>query len=475
MKKHTFLICAALTAGLMTAAGLAGCSGTGNTGTVKESETAEEGSSGAEDNEGVSGEEAGEEGGSGQDSAEETVQQEPVGPARIQIDVRETGTDYRDENDGHVLVHLTNTELSPDAAADAAFPQLAGRLKSISGDDLTYEQSVLKKAVKACMDEYAAHSETFTTLQAGIDVTMGRSDEEIVSFMKREYSDLDGESPFWTYQGFSIDPKSGDSIKLGSVVADQELLPELVASELMEHAPETYARLCPPPPETEKETAEETEAEEAEDGESTADEETEAAEEAQTAPDPAVVKAVKDCIKRYSGNGENLWMVTPEGLTFYFGPYALGAGSSEQILTIRQEDHPELFKLSAVNYPQLTVRNRAEERPLPAENLSVSGVYSAFDVDKDRYPELAKALDDFEADAAGRTEERLDGLEKEAQAVTDGSEFRKEIRITAENVTADVNTLSFEEVTALADSVSGEVQEESRTAVSYDIRTGKKK
>ena len=64
------------------------------------------------------------------------------------------------------------------------------------------------------------------------------------------------------------------------------------------------------------------------------------------------------------------------------GPYALGAGSGEQILTIRQEDHPELFTLSIVNYPEITARTRTSERIFPLENVSVTGAYTAFDVDE---------------------------------------------------------------------------------------------
>ena len=197
MKKHTFLLYAALAAGLsISAAAFAGC-GSAGAGAGSAAESAEQGES------------AGETDAAQETEAEEFSEpEETVGPPRIEIDVLEKTTDYRDENDGHVLVHLTNTELVPGNSETAAYPALADRMKSISRDDLTYKQDVLKKTIKSCMDEYAAHSETFTTMQVGIDVIMGRTDEEIVSFMKKEYSDLDGESPFWTYQGMNIDPKN---------------------------------------------------------------------------------------------------------------------------------------------------------------------------------------------------------------------------------------------------------------------------
>ena len=332
------------------------------------------------------------------------------------------------------------------------------------------------------MDEYAAHSETFTTMQVGIDVIMGRTDEEIVSFMKKEYSDLDGESPFWTYQGMSIDPKSGSSIKLSSIVTDQELLPDLLAEELRSKEPEVYERLCPPPPETEPETtaAEETKEDSEEsagdDTEASAAEETEESEpETEPAPDPAVVKTIRDCLKRYSGNGESLWCLTPEGLRFYFGPYALGAGSGEQILTIRQEDHPELFTLSIVNYPEITARTRTSERIFPLENVSVTGAYTAFDVDETKYPGLAEALKTYEEEAAARVNEKLDAWEKEAGNITDETVFKRDFRVVAQNITADINTLTFDEVILSTDETSEEAKEEGRSTLTWDIKTGRSK
>ena len=471
MKKHTFLLYAALAAGLsISAAAFAGC-GSAGAGAGSAAESAEQGES------------AGETDAAQETEAEEFSEpEETVGPPRIEIDVLEKTTDYRDENDGHVLVHLTNTELVPGNSETAAYPALADRLKSISRDDLTYKQDVLKKTIKSCMDEYAAHSETFTTMQVGIDVIMGRTDEEIVSFMKKEYSDLDGESPFWTYQGMSIDPKSGSSIKLSSIVTDQELLPDLLAEELRSKEPEVYERLCPPPPETEPETtaAEETKEDSEEsagdDTEASAAEETAESEpETEPAPDPAVVKTIRDCLKRYSGNGESLWCLTPEGLRFYFGPYALGAGSGEQILTIRQEDHPELFTLSIVNYPEITARTRTSERIFPLENVSVTGAYTAFDVDETKYPGLAKALKTYEEEAAARVNEKLDGWEKEAGNITDETVYKRDFRVVAQNITADINTLTFDEVILSTDETSEEAKEEGRSTLTWDIKTGRSK
>ena len=471
MKKHTFLLYAALAAGLsISAAAFAGC-GSAGAGAGSAAESAEQGES------------AGETDVAQETEAEEFSEpEETVGPPRIEIDVLEKTTDYRDENDGHVLVHLTNTELVPGGNEAAAYPALADRMKSISRDDLTYKQDVLKKTIKSCMDEYAAHSETFTTMQVGIDVIMGRTDEEIVSFMKKEYSDLDGESPFWTYQGMSIDPKSGSSIKLSSIVTDQELLPDLLAEELRSKEPEVYERLCPPPPETEPETtaAEETKEDSEEsagdDTEASAAEETAESEpETEPAPDPAVVKTIRDCLKRYSGNGESLWCLTPEGLRFYFGPYALGAGSGEQILTIRQEDHPELFTLSIVNYPEITARTRTSERIFPLENVSVTGAYTAFDVDETKYPGLAKALKTYEEEAAARVNEKLDAWEKEAGNITDETVFKRDFRVAAQNITADINTLTFDEVILSTDETSEEAKEEGRSTLTWDIKTGRSK
>ena len=473
MKKHTFLLYAALAAGLsISAAAFAGC-GSAGAGAGSAAESAEQGES------------AGETDAAQETEAEEFSEpEETIGPPRIEIDVLEKTTDYRDENDGHVLVHLTNTEVVPGNSETAAYPALADRLKSISRDDLTYKQDVLKKTIKSCMDEYAAHSETFTTMQVGIDVIMGRTDEEIVSFMKKEYSDLDGESPFWTYQGMSIDPKSGSSIKLSSIVTDQELLPDLLAEELRSREPEVYERLCPPPPETEPETtaAEETKAEENEDTDEGSTAESDAAEETaesepetESAPDPAVVKTIRDCLKRYSGNGESLWCLTPEGLRFYFGPYALGAGSGEQILTIRQEDHPELFTLSIVNYPEITARTRTSERIFPLENVSVTGAYTAFDVDETKYPGLAEALKTYEEEVAARVNEKLDAWEKEAEKVTDETVFKRDFRIVAQNITADINTLTFDEVILSTDETSEEAKEEGRSTLTWDIKTGRSK
>ena len=471
MKKHTFLLYAALAAGLsISAAAFAGC-GSAGAGAGSAAESAEQGES------------AGETDAAQETEAEEFSEpEETVGPPRIEIDVLEKTTDYRDENDGHVLVHLTNTELVPGGNEAAAYPALADRMKSISRDDLTYKQDVLKKTIKSCMDEYAAHSETFTTMQVGIDVIMGRTDEEIVSFMKKEYSDLDGESPFWTYQGMNIDPKSGSSIKLSSIVTDQELLPDLLAEELRSKEPEVYERLCPPPPETEPETtaAEETKEDSEEsagdDTEASAAEETAESEpETEPAPDPAVVKTIRDCLKRYSGNGESLWCLTPEGLRFYFGPYALGAGSGEQILTIRQEDHPELFTLSIVNYPEITVRTRTSERIFPLENVSVTGAYTAFDVDETKYPGLAEALKTYEEEAAARVNEKLDAWEKEAGKITDETVYKRDFRVVAQNITADINTLTFDEVILSTDETSEEAKEEGRSSLTWDIKTGRSK
>ena len=471
MKKHTFLLYAALAAGLsISAAAFAGC-GSAGAGAGSAAESAEQGES------------AGETDAAQETEAEEFSEpEETVGPPRIEIDVLEKTTDYRDENDGHVLVHLTNTELVPGGNEAAAYPALADRMKSISRDDLTYKQDVLKKTIKSCMDEYAAHSETFTTMQVGIDVIMGRTDEEIVSFMKKEYSDLDGESPFWTYQGMSIDPKSGSSIKLSSIVTDQELLPDLLAEELRSKEPEVYERLCPPPPETEPETtaAEETKEDSEESAgddteASTAEETAESEPETEPAPDPAVVKTIRDCLKRYSGNGESLWCLTPEGLRFYFGPYALGAGSGEQILTIRQEDHPELFTLSIVNYPEITARTCTSERIFPLENVSVTGAYTAFDVDETKYPGLAKALKTYEEEAAARVNEKLDAWEKEAGNITDETVYKRDFRVAAQNITADINTLTFDEVILSTDETSEEAKEEGRSTLTWDIKTGRSK
>ena len=109
------------------------------------------------------------------------------------------------------------------------------------------------------------------------------------------------------------------------------------------------------------------------------------------------------------------------------------------------------------------------------ENVSVTGAYTAFDVDETKYPGLAKALKTYEEEAAARVNEKLDGWEKEAGKITDETVFKRDFRIVAQNITADINTLTFDEVILSTDETSEEAKEEGRSTLTWDIKTGRRK
>ena len=313
-------------------------------------------------------------------------------------------------------------------------PQLAEALDRISREKLQISEEAKDALLSNAEELRESLGENARPLTEEISLTLGRMDEHAVSFLRTSTTDIGGAHNYWEFRAWTLDPETGDILKLQDIVKNRKALPDLIVEAMEEEYHEELSLIS---------------------------------------DDDHPEKVIEEILKKGEETGVDIWYLTPEGLEFLFGPYVLSLGFSEQRALIRYEVHPELFRMPAPDYPLVYLRDLRMPVIQVSENGSCTACISLVEADWAKYPELYESLYQYNEDVRKRAETYLEESRRGALSLGD-SAFSEELRITAEILRLDSEVLTFCETTEMSGvDVKAAEKAENVKEYSFDVRTGK--
>ena len=229
------------------------------------------------------------------------------------------------------------------------YPELSQAVEQWNEAYRSETMAYLEEMQTMAEEEYEAYGpDSFIgpyTLEA--DMFLRRADSTALSVVLSVYSYAGGAHGMTAFDCVNLDSLTGEEITLDAVVTDVSRLPEFIADEMLAAYPHiTYLT----------ETLEDT------------------IQEYVTPTDPAYAP-------------EFVWTLGYDGITFYFGSYAIGSyADGVQQVTLTYSEYPELF--------------RPEYFETAAENYAVDvvGYYSDPDLNRDRVADYIQVVSRYDAE-----------------------------------------------------------------------------
>lgn len=364
----------------------------------------------------------------------EKKEEQAAGTTRIAVMISEDQQYLYFPEDGKAAAIVQSAEVKLSGEEENKRPQLAETLDRISREKLQVSAEAMDSLLSNAEELRQSLGENARPLTEEISLTPGRMDENAVSFLRTSTTDIGGAHNYWEFRAWTLDPETGEILKLQDIVKNRKALPDLIVEAMEEEYHEELSLIS---------------------------------------DDDHPEKNIEEILKRGEETGVDSWYLTPEGLEFLFGPYVLGLGFSEQRAVIRYEDHPELFRMSAPDYPLVYLRNLRMPVIQVSENGSCTACISLVEADWAKYPELYESLYQYNEDVRKRAETYLEESRRSALNMGD-SAFSEELRITSEILRLDNEVLTFRETTEMSgvDEKTAE-KAENVTEYSFDVRTGK--
>ena len=361
-------------------------------------------------------------------------EEQAAGTTRIAMRISEKQQYLYLPESGKEAAMVQSAEVKLSGEEENKRPQLAETLDRISREKLQVSAEAMDSLLSDAEELRQSLGENARPLTEEISLTPGRMDESAISFLRTSTTDIGGAHNYWEFRAWTLDPETGEILKLQDIVKNRKSLPDLIVEAMEEEYHEELSLIS---------------------------------------DDDHPEKIIEEILEKGEETGVDTWYLTPEGLEFLFGPYVLGLGFSEQRALIRYEDHPELFRMPMPDYPLVYLRDLRMPVIQVSENGSCTACISLVEADWAKYPELYESLYQYNEDVTKRAETYLEEMKKSALNLGD-SAFSEELRITAEILRLDSEVLTFRETTEMSDvDVKAAEKAENVKEYSFDVRTGK--
>ena len=360
-------------------------------------------------------------------------EEQAAGTAMIAIRISENQQYLYLPESGKEAAMVQSAEVKLSGEEENKRPQLAETLDRISREKLQVSAEAMDSLLSDAEELRQSLGENARPLTEEISLTPGRMDESAISFLRTSTTDIGGAHNYWEFRAWTLDPETGEILKLQDIVKNRKSLPDLIVEAMEEEYHEELSLIS---------------------------------------DDDHPEKIIEEILEKGEETGVDTWYLTPEGLEFLFGPYVLGLGFSEQRALIRYEDHPELFRMPMPDYPLVYLRDLRMPVIQVSENGSCTACISLVEAWA-KYPELYESLYQYNEDVTKRAETYLEEMKKSALNLGD-SAFSEELRITAEILRLDSEVLTFRETTEMSGvDVKAAEKAENVKEYSFDVRTGK--
>ena len=117
------------------------------------------------------------------------------------------------------------------------YEKLAGRLESLSDDTIAACEDTFDELLDEAKDAYADDKNDFTAYELNLTAVPVRTDSSIFSYYEKTTL-TGGESDEVSLAAHTVDSKTGRELTLSKVIADTDLLPELLAKRQKESYPD---------------------------------------------------------------------------------------------------------------------------------------------------------------------------------------------------------------------------------------------
>lgn len=199
--------------------------------------------------------------------------------------------------------------------SEEQYPALAAALEAYTEQEIkNYDENITSLKEQAEM-EYQENPERFKDgmyYTSDLTVLPQRVDDKVVSFFSSASDFTGGAHGMYGLSGKTFDTQTGEELVLTDVLSDLSNLTELIKGELLaNYDPELFDDL----------------------------------DEALSCYDVAVTEVTATADNDLGYVYPYNWALTPNGVAFYFGPYALAPyAAGDQMVTLSYEAYPDLFK-----------------------------------------------------------------------------------------------------------------------------------
>jgi len=219
---------------------------------------------------------------------------EKLAPVPMQVLV---GSHFKSEYDADTYQLLCSVEWNSillDEESGADFPAMAKKLRQLAEDDFTYNEQIFSQMLPDAKAA-AKDSDYFGGFTSNSAYLVQRADDRILSVRVNEDEYTGGVHPNYWVLGMNLDPTTGETLDLTSVMPDIEELSSILTKKLKEKY--TYEPF----------------------------------------------DSLQDMLDAYTAS-DYTWTIDYQSITFYFSPYEIAPYAAGLLTaTIRFDEMPELF------------------------------------------------------------------------------------------------------------------------------------
>ena len=127
---------------------------------------------------------------------------------------------------GKAAAMVQSAEVKLSGEEENKRPQLAETLDRISREKLQVSAEAMDSLLSNAEELRESLGENARPLTEEISLTPGRMDEHAVSFLRTSTTDIGGAHNYWEFRAWTLDPETGEILKLQDIVKNRKSLPK---------------------------------------------------------------------------------------------------------------------------------------------------------------------------------------------------------------------------------------------------------
>ena len=165
---------------------------------------------------------------------EEQTEEQAAGTTRIAVMISEDQQYLYFPEDGKAAAIVQSAEVKLSGEEENKRPQLAETLDRISREKLQVSAESMDSLLSNAEELRQSLGENARPLTEEISLTPGRMDENAVSFLRTSTTDIGGAHNYWEFRAWTLDPETGEILKLQDIVKNRNALPDLIVEAMEE-------------------------------------------------------------------------------------------------------------------------------------------------------------------------------------------------------------------------------------------------
>ena len=164
----------------------------------------------------------------------EKKEEQAAGTTRIAVRISEDQQYLYLPESGKAAAMVQSAEVMLSGEEANKRPQLAETLDRISREKLQVSAEAMDSLLSDAEELRQSLGENARPLTEEISLTPGRMDESAISFLRTSTTDIGGAHNYWEFRAWTLDPETGEILKLQDIVKNRNALPDLIVEAMEE-------------------------------------------------------------------------------------------------------------------------------------------------------------------------------------------------------------------------------------------------